>query len=94
MLRLCEIGKGGKLAESGETQLGGRIPINPSGGLISRGHPIAATGLYMVDELTKQLRGEAGSRQVKNAEIGLAENGGGGIGIEEAACSVVILGKC
>lgn len=93
MLRLCPEGQGGKLAESGETQIGGKIPVNVSGGLISRGHPIGATGLYMVNELVRQLRGEAGDRQVKNAEIGLAENGGGVLGFEEAECSVVILQK-
>lgn len=94
MLRLCEEGQGGVLAQSGATQLDGRIPVNASGGLISRGHPIGATGLYMVNELVTQLRGEAGDRQVKNPEFGLAENGGGVIGTEEAACSVVILQKC
>ena len=93
MLRLCPEGKGGELVESGATQIGGRIPVNPSGGLISRGHPIGATGLYMIHELVTQLRGEAGARQVKDAEIGMAENGGGVLGFEEAECSVVILQK-
>ena len=93
MLRLCPEGQGGILAESGETQIDGKIPVNPSGGLISRGHPIGATGLYMVNELVTQIRGEAGERQVKNAEIGLAENGGGVLGFEEAECSVVIFQK-
>lgn len=91
MLRLCPEGEGGKLVESGATMLDGRIPMNTSGGLVSKGHPIAATGLSMVYELTTQLRGEAGERQVKNPEFGMQENGGGGIGLEEAACSVVIL---
>lgn len=93
MLRLCPEGQGGVLAESGQTRIGGKIPVNVSGGLISRGHPIGATGLYMVNELVTQLRGEAGERQVKNCEFGLAENGGGVLGFEEAECSVVILKK-
>ncbi len=94
MMRFCPIGEGGKLVESGETAIGGRIPINTSGGLIAKGHPIGATGLSMLYELAIQLRGEAGERQVKNAEFALLENGGGVIGLEEAACSIVILQKC
>jgi len=93
MLGFCDEGKGGALVESGATALGGSIPINPSGGLVSKGHPIGATGLSMIYELCLQLRGEAGERQVKGARIGLAENGGGVMGFDEAACSVVILEK-
>jgi acetyl-CoA acetyltransferase len=93
MLGFCPIGQGGRLIESGETTLNGSIPINTSGGLVSKGHPIGATGLSMIYELAVQLRGEAGSRQVKNAEWALQENGGGVIGLEEAACSVIILQK-
>jgi acetyl-CoA acetyltransferase len=62
-----------------------------SGGLVSKGHPVGATGLSMIDELMLQLRGEAGPRQVAGARVALAENGGGVIGFDEAACSVVIL---
>ncbi len=91
MLGFCEPGQGGKLAESGATALGGRIPINTSGGLVSKGHPVGATGLSMIYELVTQLRGEAGQRQVKDARIALQENGGGLIGFEEAVCSVAIL---
>jgi len=91
MLGFCPIGEGGTLVESGETMLEGRIPINTSGGLVSKGHPVGATGLSMIDELVIQLRGEAGPRQVKNAGFALKENGGGVVGLEEAACSVVIL---
>lgn len=91
MLGFCPVGEGGKLVESGETMLEGRIPINTSGGLVSKGHPVGATGLSMVYELVTQLRGEAGKRQVNDAEFALKENGGGVIGLEEAACSVVIL---
>ena len=86
----CE---GGPLAESGATRIGGRIPINPSGGLESKGHPVGATGLGQVYELVMQLRGKAGARQVEGARFALAENGGGMLGIEEAAASVIILGK-
>ena len=76
-LGFCEKGEGGKLIEARETYLGGRIPVNVDGGLKSKGHPIGATGVSMTVEITKQLRGEAGERQVKNAEIGLAHNVGG-----------------
>lgn len=93
MLGFCRMGEGGKFIESGETALGGKIPINTSGGLVSKGHPVGATGLSMIYELVTQLRGEAGPRQVKNAEFALQENGGGVIGLEEAACSIIILQK-
>lgn len=91
MLGFCGIGEGGRLAESGATALGGDIPINLSGGLVSKGHPVGATGLSMIDELVLQLRGEAGARQVSGARTALAENGGGVMGFDEAACSVIIL---
>lgn len=93
MLGFCAIGEGGRLVESGATTLGGSIPINLSGGLVSKGHPVGATGLSMIDELMLQLRGEAGPRQVSGASIALAENGGGVMGFDEAACSVMILQK-
>lgn len=93
MLGFCPVGEGGKFVESGETGLGGKIPVNTGGGLVSKGHPVGATGLSMIYELTTQLRGEAGERQVKGARLALQENGGGVIGFEEAACSVVILEK-
>lgn len=91
LLGFCPIGDGGKLAESGATTLGGRIPINPSGGLESKGHPMGATGLGQVFELVQQLRGEAGSRQVPGARLALAENGGGMYGGEEAVAAITIL---
>jgi acetyl-CoA acetyltransferase len=84
-------GEGGPAAARGDTALGGRIPFNPSGGLESKGHPIGATGLGQIFELVAQLRGEAGPRQVPGARIALAENGGGLMGVEEAAVSVTIL---
>ena len=93
VLGLCEMGVGGITAERGETSLGGRIPINPSGGLESKGHPIGATGLGQIFELTSQLRGEAGGRQVAGARLTLAENGGGICGIEEAVACINILGR-
>lgn len=89
--RFVEYGGGGALAESGATRLGGRLPVNVSGGLLSKGHPIGATGAVMIHELVKQLRGEAGPRQVANPRMALAENGGGFHGLEEAACVVTIL---
>ena len=90
-LGFCEIGEGGPFAESRATSLGGRIPINPSGGLESKGHPIGATGLGQIYELATQLRDEAGSRQVDGARFAIAENGGGMHGIEEAVACVTIL---
>lgn len=93
MLGFCEPGRGGPLAESGETGPGGRIPVNTSGGLLSKGHPVAASGLSMITEIAVQLRGEAGARQVNGARVGLVENGGGILGLEEAACAVTVLQK-
>lgn len=91
MMGFCDIGEGGRFIEAGETGPGGKVPVNTSGGLVSKGHPVGATGLSMIYELTTQLRGEAGDRQVDDARIALAENGGGVMGFEEAACSVTIL---
>ncbi len=70
-------GEGGKAVEEGLTEIGGKIPINPSGGLKSKGHPVGATGIAQVVEVVTQLRGEAGERQVRNAKIGLTHNLGG-----------------
>jgi len=92
-LGFCEIGQGGWIAERGETSLGGRIPVNPSGGLESKGHPIGATGLGQIYELVTQLRDEAGPRQVANARFAVAENGGGFHGSEEAAACITILSR-
>lgn len=92
-LGFCAFGEGGPLAESGATTIGGRIPVNPSGGLESKGHPVGATGLAQIYELVTQLRGDANGRQVMDARFALAENGGGLIGIEEAVACVTILGK-
>jgi acetyl-CoA acetyltransferase len=92
-LGLCALGDGGPAAARGETSLGGRLPVNPSGGLESKGHPIGATGLGQIYELVTQLRGEAGERQVHDAKVALAQNGGGICGIEEAVTCVTILGR-
>ena len=91
-LGLCALGEGGPEAERGDTRLGGRIPVNPSGGLESKGQPIGATGLGQIYELVTQLRGEAGKRQVDGAQVAMAQNGGGICGIEEAVTCVTILG--
>ena len=88
---LVSYGDGGAAAVRGDTAIGGRIPVNPSGGLESRGHPIGATGMAQIYELVIQLRGEAGARQVDGARIALAENSGGLVGLEEAAVAVTLL---
>jgi acetyl-CoA C-acetyltransferase len=76
-LGLVDQGQGGDAAASGLTALGGKIPVNPSGGLKSKGHPVGATGVAQVVEMVEQLRGEAGDRQVKDARVGLTQNMGG-----------------
>lgn len=92
LLGLCEPGAGGEAAERGVTTLGGRLPVNPSGGLESKGHPLGATGLAQVYELVQQLRGEGGVRQVDRARIGIAENGGGFYSGEEAVSAITVVG--
>jgi acetyl-CoA acetyltransferase len=92
-LMLVPFGEGGPAAERGDFTVGGRMPVNPSGGLESKGHPIGATGLGQIHELVTQLRGEAGKRQVDNARIAIQENGGGLYGIEEAVVAITILAK-
>lgn len=90
-LGLAEPGTVGARAATGDFALGGRTPVNPSGGLVAKGHPVGATGLAQLYELTVQLRGEAGGRRVENARIAVAENGGGFLGVEEAATVVTVL---
>ncbi|MBN3791612.1 thiolase family protein [Burkholderia sp. Ac-20353] len=92
-LGLAQLGLGGLAAERGDFTIGGRIPINTSGGLESKGHPLGATGIGQLYELVTQLRGEAGARQVWGARHAIQENGGGLQGIEEAALAVHILSK-
>jgi acetyl-CoA acetyltransferase len=90
-LLFCPEGEGGPFAEAGHTTLGGKLPINVSGGLESQGHPVGATGIRQVVELLWHLTGRAGERQVKGAKVGLAQNAGGVVGGGEAALSVTIL---
>ncbi len=90
-LGLCKTGEGGRLIDEGVTALGGKLPVNPSGGLLAKGHPVGATGVAQISEIFWQLRGEAGKRQVEGAKVGLTENGGGMIRGELAALSVHIL---
>jgi len=92
-LGFCPEGQGGPWSSSGASQLGGERPVNVSGGLLSKGHPLAASGLAMLGELTAQLRGEAGPRQVAGARLALAHNGGGLIGFDEATSAVTILAR-
>jgi len=93
-LGFCPRGDGPKLIDEGATGINGRIPVNPSGGLISKGHPTGATGLAQTNEMVMQLRGQAGARQVKNAKVGLTHCTGGGIyGLDHGACSIHIFAK-
>jgi len=92
-LGFVPLGEGGPAAERGDFALGGRLPINTSGGLESKGHPLGATGIGQLFELVTQLRGEAGARQVPGASNAIQENGGGMVGVEEAAVAVHILTK-
>ena len=90
-LGLCPPGEGGRLLDEGATELGGRIPVNPSGGLLSKGHPVGASGVGQVVEIAWHLRGQAGERQVENARVGLAQIMGGSKEADTRACTVHIL---
>ena len=90
-LGFCKPGEGGKLIDDGVTELTGRLPVNPSGGLLAKGHPVGATGVAQICEVFWQLRGEAGDRQVAKPKVGLTENGGGMVRNEAAALSVHVL---
>jgi len=90
-LGLAEPGGGPELIASGRTRLDGDLPVNTSGGLLSKGHPIGATGLAQICEATWQLRGEAGGRQVAGARVALTQNGGGWLEGDSAAMSVHVL---
>lgn len=93
-LGLCKRGDMVRWIEEGINEISGRKPINPSGGLLGKGHPLGATGVAQIRELALQLRGEAGMRQIEGARIGLAHNRGGSVtGTEGAACTVTILRK-
>ncbi|MBI4517539.1 MAG: thiolase family protein [Deltaproteobacteria bacterium] len=90
-LGLCKKGESGKLIDDGVTKLGGRLPVNTSGGLLRKGHPVGATGIAQIVELTEQLQGRCGKRQVEGAKAALAHNGGGVVGREAASMCVTIL---
>jgi acetyl-CoA acyltransferase len=90
-LGFCAPGDGPKLIEDRVTWLGGKLPVNTSGGLLARGHPIGATGLGQIVEIVWQLQGKGGKRQVENCKVGLTQNGGGHIGFDAAAMAVHIL---
>lgn len=91
-LGLCKRGKGGKLIEEGLTEIGGKIPVNPSGGLLSKGHPLSATGVAQIAEIVWELRGEAGKRQIEDVQLGLAHTMGGQVaGLEAGAAAIHIL---
>jgi acetyl-CoA acetyltransferase len=92
-LGFCPAGEGGEFIEKGHSRLGGKLPVNTSGGLMRKGHPIGATGISQLCELVWQLRGEAGDRQVRGARVALAENGGGMIGTDVAALVLTLLVK-
>lgn len=92
-LGFCAPGGGVRMIRDGETALGGRLPVNPSGGLISRGHPVGATGVAQVVELTWQLRGQSGARQVEGARVAVCENNGGWQGQDNAAAVVTIMSR-
>ncbi len=90
-LGLCAEGEGGRLVDEGVTEIGGRLPVNTSGGLLAKGHPVGATGVAQIYEIWLQLRGEAGARQVADPKVGMTENGGGMVRGEAAATTVHIL---
>jgi acetyl-CoA acetyltransferase len=92
-LGLCQPGGARGMLASGTTRLGGRCPVNPSGGLLSRGHPVGATGLAQIVELVDQLRRRCGPRQVDGARVALAQNSGGHLSGEEAVAVVTILSR-
>jgi acetyl-CoA acetyltransferase len=91
-LGLCDRGDAASFLASGASALGGRVPVNPSGGLLAKGHPPGATGVAQIVEVCEQLQGRAGARQVQGARLGLTQVTGGGIwGVDHAACSIHIL---
>jgi acetyl-CoA acetyltransferase len=92
-LGFCSWGEAAAVSQTGATRLGGKIPVNPSGGLVSKGHPLGATGIGQIAEIAMQLREEAGKRQVEGARIGMTENGGGFVGVEEASMAIHIFEK-
>ena len=93
-LGICKRGEGVAMLRSGATTLGGRVPVNPSGGLISLGHPLSASGVRVVVDIARQIRGQADKMQVPNAKVGLAHMQGGSVtGLEAGACGVQLLAR-
>jgi acetyl-CoA acetyltransferase len=93
-LGFCGRGEAAKLLEEGATSIGGRIPVNPSGGLLSKGHPIGATGVAQIVEIVRQLRGQCGARQVEGAKVGLTHCTGGGVsGFDHGVCSIHLFSR-
>jgi benzoylsuccinyl-CoA thiolase BbsB subunit len=93
-LGFCAKGEAARLLEDGETSLGGRIPVNPSGGLLAKGHPIGATGVAQIVEIVNQLRGRCGPRQVEGAKVGLTHCTGGGVsGFDHGVCSIHLFAR-
>jgi len=93
-LGFCAKGDAARLLEDGETSLGGHIPVNPSGGLLAKGHPIGATGVAQIVEIVRQLRGHCGDRQVEGAKVGLTHCTGGGIsGFDHGVCSIHLFAR-
>jgi acetyl-CoA acetyltransferase len=93
-LGLCERGDAPKLLHDGATSLGGRVPVNPSGGLLSKGHPVGASGAAQMVEIVRQLQGRCGKRQVAEAKIGLTHvTGGGTYGFDHGACAIHLFGR-
>ena len=93
-LGFCERGDAAKLLADGETSVGGRIPVNPSGGLLSKGHPIGSTGVAQIVEIMRQLRGQCGQRQVEGAKVGLTHCTGGGVsGFDHGVCSIHLFAR-
>lgn len=93
-LGFCAKGEAARLLEDGETSVGGRIPVNPSGGLLSKGHPIGATGVAQIVEVVRQLRGQCGDRQVEGAKVGLTHCTGGGVsGFDHGVCSIHLFSR-
>jgi benzoylsuccinyl-CoA thiolase BbsB subunit len=93
-LGFCARGDAAKLLEDGDSSLGGRIPVNPSGGLLAKGHPIGATGVAQIVEIVRQLRGQCGDRQVEGAKVGLTHCTGGGVsGFDHGVCSIHLFAR-
>jgi benzoylsuccinyl-CoA thiolase BbsB subunit len=93
-LGLCQIGEGTRLVREKATWVGGRIPVNPSGGLLALGHPLSASGVRNIGEIVLHLRGQAGDRQTPDAKVGLTHMEGGSVAsLVAGACGIHILAR-